>query len=71
MYSGTIRPKNINVQRIDRMGDSGTYKYLQSEPDAFEMRGICYETDPVKLQEIMDEADRKREALCRKLKYGR
>jgi hypothetical protein len=58
-----------NAPRINRAGhkpakeDAGLNNVDNSQ--IYELRGICYETDEQKLQEIMDASDKAREELRR------
>jgi len=55
-----------NPPRINRAGESpGDNLRAPNNSNIWGIRGIIYEEDPVKLQAIMDETDRKREALRR------
>jgi len=69
MITGNIRSKGLTPPRGMRPyeGEPQTNRN-QSETDPFELRGVVYEEDPVKLQEIMDKTDREREALHKRLK---
>jgi hypothetical protein len=69
MITGNVRPKAIAPPRGMRPyeGEPQSSK-VQYDTDPFELRGIVYEEDPVKLQEIMDKTDREREALHSRLK---
>lgn len=72
MITGNVRAKGLAVPRGMRPyeGERKQEK-KQFETDPFEVRGVIYEEDPVKLQEIMDKTDREREALHKKLMHGR
>jgi hypothetical protein len=67
--AGNLRPKNLNLPKFEafeyKSGSAG-----RNDSDPFELRGVVYEEDPVKLQQMMDETDRKREAFHRKQLYG-
>lgn len=68
MITGTVRAKGLTPPRgMARYEGEKKADKNQSESDPFDLRGVIYEEDPVKLQEIMDRTDREREALHKRL----
>jgi hypothetical protein len=71
MITGTIRSKGLTPPK------AGTFHYQSKDAskyldnNIYAMRGVVYEEDPIKLQEIMDKTDREREESHRKNKFLR